>query len=737
MTTMNPVLRFAIQLDPTRDDLLTDFGKQTLKDRYLLPGESYQDLFARVACAYADNAEHAQRLYDAISRIWFMPSTPALSNGGTTRGLPISCHLNEMGDSMEGVAEIWTDNVWLASKGGGIGTYVGNVRSVGERVGVVGETSGVMPFLKVMDSQTLAISQGSLRRGSAAVYMPVDHPEIEEFIEMRRPTGGDPNRKCLNLFNAVVIPDAFMNAVIEDKPWELRSPKTGEVLNTVSARNLWIRILTARLETGAPYITFIDTVNDMIPPHHKELNLKVKTSNLCLTGDTQVMTNLGLKTLSELYQSKTTFKVISDRETYGEVGYSLYPSSPVALMNPRAKVYRVVLGNGMTLTGTYEHQVFVGGKMQWKMLGMLRPTIDNVKTVTGWSKVVDVYERGFEPVYDITVDTSHSFIANGIVVHNCNEITLPTGPDHLGNTRSAICCLASLNLDTYNEWKDDPYLVEDVLRFLDNVLQDFIDRAPKDKMSKSIYSAMRERSVGLGVMGFHSFLQSMNVPFESAIAKSWNLKIFKDIKNKADAANIKLADEKGSCPDAAEVGYKRRFSNMLAIAPTASISIICGGASPGIEPSVANVYSHKTLGGTFTVRNPHLKALLAKHGRDTPETWTDIMVNKGSIQHLDFLDTHEKDVFKTAIELDQRWVIEHAADRTPMICQGQSLNIFLPADVSKKELNEIHMMAWKKKTKGLYYCRSLSIQRAETVSQKVPAKNTQETQGDDTCLACQ
>lgn len=601
MTTMSPVLRFAIQQDPTRDNLLTDFGKQTLKDRYLLPGETFQGLFARVACAYADSVEHAQRLYDAISRLWFMPSTPVLSNGGTTRGLPISCHLNEMEDSMEGIAEIWNDNVWLGSLGGGIGTYVSNVRSVGEKVGLVGETSGVMPFLKVMDSQTLAVAQGNLRRASAAVYMRVDHPEIEEFIEMRRPTGGDPNRKCLNLFNAVVIPDAFMQAVIDDKPWDLRSPKTGEVLNTVSARNLWIRILTARLETGAPYITFIDTVNDMIPEHHKELNLKVKMSNLC------------------------------------------------------------------------------------------------------------------------------------------QEIFLPTGRDHLGNTRSAVCCLSSLNLDTYNEWKTDPHLIEDVLRFLDNVLQDFIDRAPKDKMSKSIYSAMRERSVGLGVMGFHSFLQSMNVPFESAVAKSWNLKIFKDIKNKADAANIKLAEEKGACPDAAEVGYKRRFSNMMAIAPTASISIICGGASPGIEPSVANVYSHKTLGGTYTVRNMHLKAVLAKHERDDQETWTNIMVNKGSVQHLDFLTDHEKAVFKTAIELDQRWVIDHAADRTPMICQGQSLNIFLPADVSKKELNEIHIRAFKNGLKGLYYLRSLSIQRAETVSQKVPAKAQEVSFDNDQpeCSACQ
>jgi ribonucleoside-diphosphate reductase alpha chain len=593
---MNPVLRFAVTQDPTRDNLLTDFGKQTLTDRYLLPGETFQGLFVRVACAYADNAEHAQRLYDYISRLWFMPSTPVLSNGGTDRGLPISCHLNETDDSMQGIAQLWSDNVWLAAKGGGIGSYWGNVRGVGEKVGLVGETSGIMPFLKVMDSQTLAVAQGNLRRGSAAVYLPIDHPEIEEFIEMRRPTGGDPNRKCLNLFNGVVIPDTFMEAVAADQPWELRSPKTRKVMQTVSARALWIRLLTARLETGAPYILFIDAVNKAVPKHHKQLGLNVKTSNLCV------------------------------------------------------------------------------------------------------------------------------------------EITLPTGVDHLGNTRSAVCCLSSLNLDTYLEWKDNPQFVEDVLRFLDNVLQDFIDRAP-DTMAKSVYSAMRERSVGLGVMGFHSFLQSQNVPFESAVAKSWNLKIFKNIKTKADAANLTLAHEKGACPDAAEVGEMKRFSNMLAIAPTASISIICGGASPGIEPSAANVYSHKTLGGTYTVRNPNLKALLAKYGRDDQETWTDIMVHKGSVQHLDFLSEHEKDVFKTSIELDQRWLIDHAADRTPFICQSQSLNIFLPANVSKKELNEIHTRAWKKGVKSLYYCRSLSIQRAETVSKKIAA-NTQEINAEE-CLACQ
>jgi ribonucleoside-diphosphate reductase alpha chain len=569
-----------VRTDPSRDALLTEFGKATLTDRYLLPGESYQDLFARVASAYGDDAAHAQRIYDYISRLWFMPATPILSNGGTTRGLPISCFLNEASDSLEGIVALWNENVWLAAKGGGIGSYWGNLRGIGEKVGRNGKTSGVVPFIRVMDSLTLAISQGSLRRGSAACYLPVSHPEIEEFIEIRRPTGGDPNRKALNLHHGILIPDAFMRAVEEDGEWALTSPKDGSVVKKIPARSLWIRILTARIETGEPYIIFSDHVNRARPEHHKLAGLQVKTSNLC------------------------------------------------------------------------------------------------------------------------------------------SEITLPTGVDHHGRERTAVCCLSSLNLETWFQWKDHPTFIEDVMRFLDNVLQSFIDTAP-DTMARAKYSAMRERSVGLGVMGFHSFLQAQNVPFESVIAKVWNIKMFRHIKQQADAASVKLARERGPCPDAAEYGIEERFSHKIAIAPTASISIICGGASPGIEPIVANVYNHKTLSGSFIVRNPYLKKVLAKHGQDNEEVWTSIAVNKGSVSHLDFLSEHEKAVFKTAFELDQRWVVEHAADRAPFICQSQSLNLFLPANVHKRDLHQIHMMAWKRGVKSLYYCRSLSIQRADAISEKV------------------
>jgi len=591
-----------IKIDRSKDEKLTDFGKATLKDRYLGQGESYQDLFARVASIYADNNLHAQRIYNYISNLWFMPATPILSNGGTERGLPISCFLNEAGDSLSGILDLWSENVWLAAKGGGIGSYWGNLRSIGEKIGRVGKTSGIIPFIKVMDSLTMAISQGSLRRGSAACYLPIDHPEIEEFIEMRRPTGGDPNRKALNLHHGVLVSDSFMRAVETNSQWALKSPKDGVVQSTVSARNLWIRLLTARVETGEPYIIFVDTVNRLIPQHHKLAGLNVKTSNLC------------------------------------------------------------------------------------------------------------------------------------------SEITLPTGIDKDGKERTAVCCLSSLNLETYDEWKDEPQFIEDVMRFLDNVLTDFIDRAP-NSFDHAKYSAMRERSVGLGVMGLHSFFQKNSVPFESVMSKVWNNKIFKHIQTEVDLASKKLAEERGACPDADEYGFSERFSNKTAIAPTASISIICGGSSPGIEPIAANSYTHKTLSGSYNVKNKYLKKVLEKHKKNDDETWSSITTNQGSVEHLDFLTKNEKDVFKTAFELDQKWIVELGSDRTPYISQAQSINIFLPADVHKKELHQIHFQAWKKGLKSLYYCRSKSIQRAENInnglSTEATIKKSQKTEDYEECLSCQ
>ena len=588
-----------VQVDRSRDALLTEFGKTTLKDRYLLAGESYQDMFARVATAYADDADHAQRVYDYISTLWFMPATPVLSNGGAGRGLPISCFLNAVPDSLDGIVNVWNENVALASNGGGIGTYWGGVRSIGEKVKGAGQTSGIIPFIRVMDSLTLAISQGSLRRGSAAVYLDVHHPEIEEFLEIRKPSG-DFNRKSLNLHHGISITDAFMEAVRDGAKFALRSPKDGSPVREVDARSLWQKILEIRLQTGEPYLIFADTVNRAMPAHQRELGLKVRQSNLC------------------------------------------------------------------------------------------------------------------------------------------SEIVLHTGKDHLGQDRTAVCCLSSVNAEKFLEWRDHPTFVEDVMRFLDNVLQDFIDSAP-DAMTAAVYAAERERSVGLGLMGFHSFLQAQGVPFESAMAKSWNMRICKTLRRQADAASRTLAAERGPCPDAAEKGVMERFSHKLAIAPTASISIICGGTSAGIEPIPANIYTHKTLSGSFAVKNPYLEQLLETKGLNTEAVWGTILENEGSVQHLDFLSIDEKDIYKTAFELDQRWIVEMAADRTPEICQSQSVNLFIPGDVDKWDLHMLHWTAWERGCKSLYYLRSKSVQRAAFAGgEKLEAAMRIEGKTDyEECLACQ
>jgi ribonucleoside-diphosphate reductase alpha chain len=594
---------FPLDVDHSRDARLTEFGKETLKDRYLLPGESYQDLFVRVASAYADDQAHAQRLYDYISKLWFMPATPVLSNGGTGRGLPISCYLNSVDDSLDGIVNTWNENVWLASRGGGIGTYWGNVRGIGEPVGLNGKTSGIIPFVRVMDSLTLAISQGSLRRGSAACYLDVSHPEIEEFLEIRKPSG-DFNRKALNLHHGVLLTDEFMAAVRDGAKFDLRSPKDGSKRAEVDARSLFQKLVETRLATGEPYIVFADAVNRAMPKHHRDVGLKVSTSNLC------------------------------------------------------------------------------------------------------------------------------------------SEITLPTGKDQFGQDRTAVCCLSSLNLETWDEWNGDKRFIEDVMRFLDNVLQDYIDRA-EPGMERAKYSAARERSVGLGVMGFHSFLQARGLPFEGAMAKSWNLRIFRHMAAQVNEASMVLAHERGPCPDAADMGVMERFSCKTAIAPTASISIICGGTSACIEPIPANIYTHKTLSGSFSIKNPYLEKLLIEKSKNSDAVWNSILEQGGSVQHLDFLSQEEKDTFKTSFEIDQRWLLELAADRTPYIDQAQSLNLFIPADVEKWDLLMLHFRAWELGIKSLYYLRSKSIQRAGFAG-GVEADNTPqlrqievEAKDYDECLACQ
>ena len=582
-------------IDYERDELLTDFGKTTLKDRYLLPEEtSPQDGFMRAAKAFSDNDEMAERIYNYASKLWFMYSTPILSNGGTNRGMPISCFLNYVGDSREGLTGHYTENAWLASIGGGIGGYWGHVRSDGVSTSGGSQSSGSIPFLHVVDSEILAFSQGKTRRGSYAAYMDMSHPEIIEFLEMRKPSGGDIHRKCLNLHHAINISDEFMQLIEKciaeptyDDSWNLIDPHTKKVIRTVSARELWQKLLETRVATGEPYVSFIDTINDALPETQKKLGLKVHHSNLC------------------------------------------------------------------------------------------------------------------------------------------TEITLPTNEN-----RTAVCCLSSVNLEKYEEWKNEPLFVPDLVRFLDNSLSHFIENAP-ESVFRAKFSAASERSIGLGAMGFHAYLQSKGIPFESALAKAMNLKIFKKIKQEAVEESQRLAIKRGEAPDMEGTGM--RNAHLLAIAPNASSSIICGTTSPSIEPYRANAYVQKTMSGSFLVKNKYLEKLLEKKGMNTDAVWQSIVAQRGSVLHLDELSDYEKDTFKTSIEINQQWVIEHAADRQQYVCQGQSVNVFVPADVNIKELHDIHMLAWKRKIKTLYYCRSEAIKRAELVSKKVERTIIPEAD----CLACE
>jgi ribonucleoside-diphosphate reductase alpha chain len=583
-------------MEYSRDNLLTDFGKKTLQDRYLLPEEtSPQDAFMRAAKAFSDNDEMAERIYNYASKLWFMFSTPILSNGGTKRGMPISCFLNYVGDSRQGLTGHYTENAWLASVGGGIGGYWGHVRSDGTATSGGSQSSGTIPFMHVVDSEILAFSQGKTRRGSYASYIDISHPEIIEFTEMRKPTGGDSHRKNLNLHHGVNVTNDFMELIdkciqnpTQDDSWNLIDPHTKEIVRTVSARDLWLKILETRVTTGEPYISFIDTINEALPQTQKDLGLKVHHSNLC------------------------------------------------------------------------------------------------------------------------------------------SEITLPTSEN-----RTAVCCLSSVNIEKYDEWKKDALFIPDLIRFLDNVLQHFIEHAPEE-LFRAKFSAVSERSLGLGAMGFHSYLQSKNIPFESALAKSLNMQIFKKLKTEAVEESKRLAVKRGEAPDMEHTGM--RNAHLLAVAPNASSSIICGTTSPSVEPYRANAYVQKTMSGSFLVKNKYLEQLLEKKGLNNDNIWTSIVAKRGSVMHLEDLSEHEKDVFKTAIEINQQWVIEHAADRQQYICQSQSINIFVPADVNIKELHNMHMLAWKKKLKTLYYCRSEAIKRAELVSLKVERTIIAEA---DSCLACE
>lgn len=582
-----------IVIDLSRDAALTEQGIETLTDRYMIAGEtSPQHAFARAAAAFADNLAHAQRLYDYASKGWFMFATPLLSNGGTERGLPISCYLNYVPDSRSGILSHYEENGWLASLGGGIGGYWGDIRSVGTSTSHGSRTSGVIPFTKVVDSQMLAFNQGGTRRGSYAGYLDINHPEIEEWLEMRKPSGGDDNRKALNLHHGVNVTDEFMQAVRDDRDFALVDPHSGETRKMISARYLFRKLVETRHQTGEPYILFIDTVNRDLPEPLQKKGLRVRHSNLC------------------------------------------------------------------------------------------------------------------------------------------TEITLPVSED-----RTAVCCLSSVNLAMWNEWKHEPLFIEDLMRMLDNTLNVFIERAP-ESLRRAVFSAMQERSVGLGAMGFHTLLQQEGIAWESDLARGLNLMIFSHIEEKASDASRKLADERGAAPDMKPL--KERFAHKTAIAPNASSSIFIpyGPISPSIEPNNTNAYLHKTLSGSHPIKNRELEKLLQSLGQDTKEVWSSIIANKGSVQHLDFLTDKQKAIFKTSREIKQSWVVRHAADRQRFIDQAQSVNMFYPAEVDADEIVADHFMAWEEGLKSLYYVRATAARKAENTNTKVE-RRAMDVAEPDTCLACE
>jgi len=614
-----------IQIDYDRERDLNTFSLETLKDRYFWEDETHaQEAFARASVfgsTYQGHTDYnlAQRLYDYSSKGWFGFSTPILSNGGTTRGLPISCFLNYVPDSRRGLSDHYDENIWLASGGGGLGGYWGDVRSNGVSTSNGSQSTGSIPFMHVVDSQMLAFNQGVTRRGSYAAYMDISHPEVEEFIAMRKTTGGDLNRKCLNLHNGITITDDFLTAVKNDEQWRLIDPKSKQAIKTVSARDLWWQLVHTRAETGEPYIVNLDRCNEALPQPQRDMGLKVRQSNLC------------------------------------------------------------------------------------------------------------------------------------------SEITLPTS-----ESRTAVCCLSSVNLEYFDEWKDNEQFIDDLVTMLDNIIEHFIDNATdgehawhrdsklkefvsyveqsKEGFTKAAYSAYRERAVGLGAMGFHSYLQRNGIPFEGMYASSFNNRAFKAIKDRATMASRRLAGDRGEAPDMAGSGL--RNSHLLAIAPNASSSIICGGTSPSIEPTRANVFTHKTLTGSYKVKNKYLEELLEKKCINNEQTWKDIAAAEGSVKTLDKLTEEEKEVFKTAPELDQRWIIEHAYQRQKYICQAQSVNLFFepppataPQEIHDEYLEYVNHVHWTgaNKLKSMYYLRTTAARNTENVNIKIPRINLE----DGECLSCE
>jgi ribonucleoside-diphosphate reductase alpha chain len=869
-----PIEPSAVRIDLSRDSLFDGFTLQTLRERYMLPNEtSPQEAFARASAAFADDAAHAQRLYDYVSKGWFMFATPLLSNGGTSRGLPISCFLSTAEDSREGIFDHWTETGWLSSVGGGVGGYW-PLRTNGKKTSKGSSSTGMIPFIAVMDRLILSVSQGGTRRGSYAAYADIDHPEIEEFITMRKPTGGDANRKGTNIHNAVNITDEFMVAVRDDADFHLRDPKTREITKTLRARELWRLLIDTRMQTGEPYCHFIDTSNRGLPESQKAKGLRVNQSNLCVGPGTELLTDQGYRPIAALVNTGVNvwngerFSPVTVEHTgenmemmrvWFEDGshldctpyHKFYDKAGVehraADLKPGLRLepvnHPVVRPRGDTtydletayaagwatftgfedknrlsvhlptthgdaiakrlLTRSVDSQAddegvyirfeprsipagraplrwsldaryaWLAGAMdaagEWVDLGEegkflclatadedmvremrlaalesgLNPRIRITDTGSGFmldtfdvrALVLDGFmlrhachemvERWPDPIvadvhplpwrsdtYCFSETGRRRGTFNGILTGNCTEITLATGRDDTGTKRTAVCCLSSVNAETYDEWKDHPTFIEDLMRMLDNTLQVFIDTAPPE-LAHAVYSATMERSVGLGVLGFHSALQDRMIPFESEAARAFNVELFRRVRAGADVASKLLAVERGEAPDMTGTG--ERFAHKMALAPNASSSILCRDTSPSTEARRANAYLHKTLSGSFPVKNRILERELDKLGLNTPEVWKSIIAQEGSIQHLDVPDLL-KSVFKTAMEIKQIWVVIHGADRQPDVDQAQSINLFFPHDACAEEIGACHYYAWEWGLKSLYYLRSTTPMRAENTN---------------------
>jgi ribonucleotide reductase alpha subunit len=902
-----------IDIDYSRDQLFDSLGLKRLKESYMLETEnSPQERFAFVSSKFGSNKEHAQRLYEYSSKHWLSYSTPILSFGRNKNGLPISCFLPYLHDSSIGLVECLSEVNWLSMLGGGVGIGIG-IRSADDK------STGVLPHLKTYDASSLAYRQGRTRRGSYAAYLDISHPDILMFIELRKPTG-DPNLRAPNLHHGINITDDFMQIIEKcmedpnyDDSWHLKDPHSNEIKETVSAKDLWRRILETRMMTGEPYIHFIDTSNNKMPDFQKRLNLSIKQSNLCcVTGDTKVLTDQGYQEIEKL--DGLDVNVWNGKQ---------FTDSTVVYTGDSDRIYKIETTNGNSLLCTHNHKFYIQNSYNKNDISCifaedLKPGMKlekwSLPTIDSKSEFIDLYSQGFysgdgntnlchswiywpkfccinrlsgrisngddkvkrtwhhgpmkekcwvpcasysllsrlswlsglldadgtvtscdkshsiqissvdnkflidlslmldeigvsskinlvrksgkydlpdgngglkkydcQAVYRLVIagkqveklltlglncerlkftnsggnrDATHFIkvksvsiidgihktyclkeklrgrvMFNGIITGN-SEIILPTSKD-----RTAVCCLSSLNIEYYDDWKNNELFISDVAEMLDNVLTYFIENAP-EPIHRAKFSAARERSIGIGALGFHSYLQKKMIPFEGLSAKILNKEIFKHIRTKLNDANERLGNERGSCPDyndGCENKYiNRRFAHVMAIAPNASSSIIMGNTSPSIEPMRANAYRQDTISGAFLNKNKFLDKIISEKFKDSQEIWSSIIANDGSIQHLD-LDDKTKEVFKTAIEIDQRWVIEHAADRQEFIDQAQSLNLFFLPNVQIKYLHQCHFMAWKRGLKTLYYCRSEKIAKSDRISEQIERKLL----GNTDCLMCE